>query len=52
MGNVTGFIEYQREVATRRPVEERVNEVLPTLYDMVQDGLIEVQDTTVVKDVM
>jgi PII-like signaling protein len=33
-------------------VEERVNEVLPTLYDMVQDGLIEVQDTTVVKDVM
>ncbi len=32
--------------------ESRVNEVLPTLYDMVQDGLIEVQDTTVVKDVM
>lgn len=32
--------------------EERVNEVLPTLYDMVRDGLIEVQDTTIVKDVM
>ncbi|MCZ2149684.1 MAG: DUF190 domain-containing protein [Bryobacterales bacterium] len=28
---------------------ERVEEVLPTLYDMVFDGLIEVQDTTVVK---
>jgi hypothetical protein len=27
----------------------RVDEVLPTLYDMVTDGLIEVQDTTVVK---
>ena len=29
----------------------RVDEVLPTLYDMVVDGLIEVQDTAVVKDV-
>src|SRR5438067_6490363 len=28
---------------------ERVDELLPTLYDMVNDGLIEVQDTTVVK---
>jgi PII-like signaling protein len=28
---------------------ERVDELLPTLYDMVTDGLIEVQDTTVVK---
>ena len=28
---------------------EIVEEVLPTLYDMVTDGLIEVQDTTVVK---
>jgi len=27
----------------------KVEEVLPTLYDMVSDGLIEVQDTTVVK---
>lgn len=33
-------------------VEQRVNEVLPTLYEMVRDGLIELQDTTVVKDVM
>jgi len=32
--------------------EERVNEVLPTLYDMVRDGLIEVQDTAVIKAVM
>jgi uncharacterized protein len=28
---------------------EKVGEVLPTLYEMVTDGLIEVQDTTVVK---
>jgi PII-like signaling protein len=28
---------------------ERVDELLPTLYDMVTDGLMEVQDTTVVK---
>ncbi len=28
---------------------EKVDEVLPTLYGMVSDGLIEVQDTTVVK---
>jgi PII-like signaling protein len=29
---------------------ERVDELLPFLYDMVTDGLIEVQDTTIVKD--
>lgn len=28
---------------------EKVEELLPTLYDMVTDGLIEIQDTTVVK---
>lgn len=28
---------------------EKVDEILPTLYEMVQDGLIEVQDTTVIK---
>ncbi len=28
---------------------ERVDELLPTLYEMVTDGVIEVQDTTVVK---
>ena len=28
---------------------ERVDQLLPTLYDMVTDGLIEVQDTTIVK---
>src|SRR5271169_3865162 len=28
---------------------EKVDEVLPTLYEMVSDGLNEVQDTTVVK---
>jgi PII-like signaling protein len=31
---------------------EKVDELLPTLYDMVTDGLIEVQDTTVVKIAM
>jgi len=31
---------------------ERIDELLPTLYDMVVDGLIEVQDTTVVKAAM
>jgi PII-like signaling protein len=30
---------------------ERVEELLPNLYDMVRDGLIEVQDTTVIRDV-
>jgi PII-like signaling protein len=30
---------------------EKVDEILPTLYEMVSDGLIEVQDTTVVKHV-
>ena len=30
---------------------EKVEEVLPKLYEMVSDGLIEVQDTTVVKSV-
>jgi len=29
--------------------KEKVDEILPTLYEMVSDGLIEVQDTTVVK---
>src|SRR5215469_12855519 len=32
--------------------ESQVNALLPTLYDMVSDGLIEVQDTKVVKAVM
>ena len=31
---------------------EKVDELLPTLYDMVNDGLIEVQDTNIVKSVM
>jgi PII-like signaling protein len=31
---------------------EKVEELLPTLYDMVSDGMIEVQDTTVVKVAM
>jgi PII-like signaling protein len=31
---------------------ERVDELLPTLYAMVEDGVIEVQDTNIVKAVM
>jgi PII-like signaling protein len=31
---------------------EKVDALLPTLYDMVSDGLIEVQDTTIVKSAM
>jgi PII-like signaling protein len=31
---------------------EKVDAVLPTLYDMVTDGLIEVQDTTIIKSAM
>jgi len=31
---------------------EKMDEILPTLYDMVTDGLIEVQDTNVVKIAM
>lgn len=40
MGKVTGFIEYQREVASRRPVEERINDWFeiyrPFSYEKVQ----------------
>lgn len=31
---------------------EKVDEVLPTLYEMVDDGIIEVQDTNILKAVM
>ncbi len=31
---------------------DKVNALMPTLYDMVTDGLIEVQDTTIVKSVI
>jgi PII-like signaling protein len=31
---------------------QKVEEVLPTLYEMVTDGVIEVQETTVIKNVM
>ena len=31
---------------------EKVDELLPTLYDMVSDGLIEIQDTSIVKSAM
>jgi PII-like signaling protein len=31
---------------------EKVEEILPTLYDMVTDGLIEIQDTSIIKVAM
>src|SRR3954452_16376221 len=31
---------------------EKVQEILPTLYDMVTDGLIEIQDTSIIKVAM
>ncbi len=44
------------ELAERLPIRiefvetaQKVEEILPTLYQMVDDGLIEVQDTTVVR---
>jgi PII-like signaling protein len=59
----TGFGSHQllhtpniEELAQHLPIriefvetKEKVDEVLPTLHEMVSDGLIEVQDTTVVK---
>ena len=40
MGKVTGFMEYGREVASRRPVSERVNDWFeiyqPFSYDKVR----------------
>lgn len=32
-------------------IAQKVDELLPTLYEMVQDGLIEVQDTTIIKSI-
>jgi glutamate synthase (NADPH/NADH) small chain len=37
MGKTTGFIEYQREVATRRPVAERVNDWFEVYQEFPDD---------------
>ena len=37
MGKVTGFLEYQRELPTRRPVEERVNDWFEIYQDFPLD---------------
>jgi glutamate synthase (NADPH/NADH) small chain len=42
MGKVTGFLEYEREVPTRRPVEERVNDYFE-IYQDFGDEKVETQ---------
>ncbi len=47
-----GSLEHLPVVVEFIESPERVEELLPTLYDMVTDGLIEVQDTNIVKSVI
>jgi glutamate synthase (NADPH) small chain len=42
MGKVTGFLEYEREVPTRRPVEERVNDYFE-IYQEFDDSKVKTQ---------
>jgi glutamate synthase (NADPH/NADH) small chain len=42
VGKVTGFLEYEREVPTRRPVEERVNDYFE-IYQGFDDAKVETQ---------
>ncbi len=42
MGKVTGFLEYEREVPARRPVEERVNDYFE-IYQDFDDAKVETQ---------
>ena len=42
MGKVTGFLEYEREVPTRRPVEERVNDYFE-IYQEFDDSKVKKQ---------
>ena len=42
MGKVTGFLEYEREVPTRRPIEERVNDYFE-IYQDFNDAKVETQ---------
>ncbi|HTB12761.1 MAG TPA: glutamate synthase subunit beta [Bryobacteraceae bacterium] len=42
MGKITGFLEYEREVPTRRPIEERVNDYFE-IYQDFEDAKVETQ---------
>jgi glutamate synthase (NADPH) small chain len=42
MGKITGFLEYEREVPTRRPIEERVNDYFEVYQDF-DDAKVETQ---------
>jgi glutamate synthase (NADPH/NADH) small chain len=42
MGKVTGFLEYEREVPTRRPIDERVNDYFE-IYQDFNDAKVETQ---------
>jgi len=42
MGKVTGFLEYEREVPARRPVDERVNDYFE-IYQDFNDAKVETQ---------
>ncbi len=42
MGKVTGFLEYEREVPTRRPIDERVNDYFE-IYQNFEDAKVETQ---------
>jgi glutamate synthase (NADPH/NADH) small chain len=42
MGKVTGFLEYEREVPARRPVEERVNDYFE-IYQEFDDAKVKTQ---------
>ena len=37
MGKVSGFMEYQRETATRRPANERVNDWFEIYQDFPEE---------------
>jgi glutamate synthase (NADPH) small chain len=42
MGKITGFLEYEREVPTRRPIAERVNDYFE-IYEDFEDTKVETQ---------
>jgi len=42
MGKVTGFLEYERDVPTRRPIAERVNDYFE-IYQDFEDAKVETQ---------
>jgi glutamate synthase (NADPH/NADH) small chain len=42
MGKITGFLEYEREVPTRRPIDQRVNDYFE-IYQDFDDAKVETQ---------